>query len=379
MISFRQIEELIEMKQGTEPIVNLYLGGEGNRYSKKDYENTVKDLFKEREKEIEAFSKDKAHKVSLEKDSERIRQYVKEELDWKGKKGLAIFSCFGKDFWQVYSLPRKVKNLLVVDRTAYIRPLMNLFDEYRRFCTVLVDKTKARTFEIFLGEIEEHTQIVDQFSKKERVGGWKGYGDNKIERHLTEEIHRHFKKASEALMDLFKQYHFDWMILGGHHSDFSEFEKALHPFLKERMIGHLETDLHISKEEVLEKSLVIEHDVLKRQGEDLLKRLNELSGEKMAVSGVLGTLAAFRRGQIHSLVVSKEYLVPGMKCLKCHYLDRDNKECPLCKEPLHPIPDLIDDLIEAVVGQGCKVEYVWDKNGRAKEWGGVGAILRFKV
>ncbi|MBI1882879.1 MAG: hypothetical protein HYS08_01545 [Chlamydiae bacterium] len=377
MISFRQIEELINMKTDSLPLVSFYLGMEGSRYSKKNCENALKDLMKEREKDIQNFEKNKNHKLSLEKDFEKIRQYVKNELDWKGKKGVAIFSSSSMNFWQVYFLPSSVKNTLVIDHTPYIRPLIALFDEYRRFCMVLVDKSKARIFEVFLGEIEEHTEFTDALPRKAKAGGWKGYEENRIQRHLTEEVRKHFKKVADSLTDLFKLHHFDWLILGGHRAEFPEFEKELRPFLEDRIVARLEMDLRASQENILEKALKVEKEISKEHGETSVKNLLELTGERQAVTGVLGTLTAFRRGQVHSLVVSRDYQVPGMRCLKCGYLDQEHKNCPQCKEPLQAIPDLVDDLVEAAVTQGCKVEYV-SGNGRDRQWGGIGAILRFK-
>jgi len=76
--------------------------------------------------------------------------------------------------------------------------------------------------------------------------------------------------------------------------------------------------------------------------------------------------------------VSRDYQVAGTRCLVCGYRDRESRDCPVCKKPLHAIPDLVDDLIEAAVNQGCKVEYVWD-NGNVNRWGGIGAVLRYKI
>jgi peptide chain release factor subunit 1 len=241
-----------------------------------------------------------------------------------------------------------------------------------------VDKSKARIFEVFLGEIAEHTEIEDEIPRKAKTGGWKGNEEGRNQRHLTEEVHRHFKRVADALMDSFKLYHFDSLILGGHRPDFSEFESELHPFLKDKIIGRLELDLHASQEAVLEKAMHLEQMVHKENSGKLVKRLTELTGERMAVTGILATLTVHRRGQIHQLVVNNNYQVSGAKCSSCGYLDQEIKDCPICKKPLGQIPDLVDDLIESVISQGGKVEYVWN-NDQMKQLGGVGAILRFKL
>lgn len=376
MISFQEIEALINLHNKNVPLISLYAGAQGNAYSRHDCEVVVKDLIKEKEKELKLLSKEA--RTSVEKDFEKVRSFIKNDFDWKGKKGLALFSSSANDFWQVYFLPQRVSNILVLDHTAHLRPLLSLFDEYRRTCIVLLDKNKARIFEVFLGEIEEHPVLTGDVSRGVKAGGWKGYEENHIQRHLTEEIHRHFRQISEALLGLLNQHHFEELILGGHQNEFAEFERELHPSLKEKIVARLDLDLHISKDEVLKRALAIQHEMRAQEENGLVMRLLELMGQRKAVTGLLGTLTAFKKGQIHSLVVSREYQISGRKCLKCGFLDQMAGDCPVCKIPLNAIPDLVDDLIEAVIDQGCKVTYVSD-NGRTQEWGGVGAILRYKV
>jgi hypothetical protein len=47
----------------------------------------------------------------------------------------------------------------------------------------LVDRTRARIFEIFMGEIEEQTEILDNVPSKIREAGWYGLSERRIERH----------------------------------------------------------------------------------------------------------------------------------------------------------------------------------------------------
>lgn len=378
MISFRQVEELLKSHQETGTVVSLYLGANGNSYVKKDCEIIVKDLIKEKEKELEALVQDKDQRAFVEKDLEKIRHFIKYEFDWKGKKGLALFASASRDLWQIFPLPRPVRNILVVDRTPYTRPLIALLDEYRRLCIVVVDRTKARIFEVFLGEIEEHSEIFDDVPRKAKAGGWKGYEEARIQRHMNDGVHKHYKNVGENLMDFFKTYRFDSLVLAGHRSDFSEFERELHPYLKERVIARIEMDVHAPEEDVLARALQVEKTVRKDLEGKLLERLKEMTGERMAVTGILGTLTAHRRGQIHSLIVSESFKTPGTMCPQCGYLDQELRDCPACRRPMHPIVDLVDELIEAAVGQGCRIEYVSDAN-QMQLLGGIGAFLRFKI
>jgi peptide subunit release factor 1 (eRF1) len=377
MISFAQIEELMKIQNHSWPVISLYLESNDHQYSKHDCEVAVKDLIKGKEAAV-ALLQDKEHRASVEKDFERIRSYIRNEFDWKGKKGLALFASSGSGLWQIYSLPQPVRNTLIVNHSPYIRPLVALLDEYPRFCVVLVDKEKARIFEVFLGEINEHSEIIDELPRKTKAGGWKGYEENRIQRHANEEVHKHFKKVGDAVMDLSKIYRFDSLILAGHRTDFSAFENDLHPYLKEKVLARIEVDLHVSKETVLEKATEVERQTRKEKEEKLVKRLQDLSNERMAVMGLVPTLTAHQQGQIHSLVIGKDYQVAGAKCMACGFLAHRTHECPSCRQPLQDIPDLVDDLIESALSQGAKIEYVSGRD-HVHPMGGIAAILRYKM
>ncbi len=375
MINFQEVEALINLQSSQETLLSLYIGVTSNDYNRHDCEIILKSLIKEKQKDLERLNKEERR--SVENDFEKMQSFLKNEFDWRGKKGLAIFASAAANFWQIYALPQQVGNILILDRSAYLRPLLGLFDEYRRLGVVLIDKSKARIFEVFLGEIEEHAEVEGGVSRRVKVGGWKGVEESRIQRHQNEELHRHYKRVSDVLKESFDAHHCEELVVGGHQNEFSEFEQELHSSLKDKIIGHFESDLHVTPEDVLKTVLTLQQEKHSIKEDVLLNQLLEMTGQRMAVTGILGTLTAFRKGQIHSLVVGKEYSISGKKCSKCGYLDQKEKECPICQIPLNNIPDLIDDLIETTMDGGCKVEYILG-NGRMHEWGGVGAFLRYK-
>jgi len=63
-------------------------------------------------------------KAALEHDLMRIYVFVEHEFERGGRRGLAIFSCSGRDFWQVYPLPQPVRDRIEVGNHPYVRPLL---------------------------------------------------------------------------------------------------------------------------------------------------------------------------------------------------------------------------------------------------------------
>jgi peptide chain release factor subunit 1 len=73
-----------------------------------------------------------------------VQQFVKEYRDLK--RGLAIF-CDASDnlFWH-RELNVRLRNGARWNETPYARPLLELLDEYERYCVVLTDRKQARFF-----------------------------------------------------------------------------------------------------------------------------------------------------------------------------------------------------------------------------------------
>ncbi len=57
-----------------------------------------------------------------------------------------MFSASGLGLWEEVLLPRPVEDRAVVGSSPYVLPLEAAYETYESFCTVLVDREKARIF-----------------------------------------------------------------------------------------------------------------------------------------------------------------------------------------------------------------------------------------
>lgn len=94
-----------------------------------------------------------------------LKEYVDELRPLEGTRLLVIFAA--ADFFQEYRLPVALPSRLYVDPDPYIRPLTVLLDEFNRYCVVLVDRKRARAFDMYLGEMEE---AVEYWRARPRAG-----------------------------------------------------------------------------------------------------------------------------------------------------------------------------------------------------------------
>ncbi len=379
MIGYKDIERLIGFNKGEEYMVtSYYLNIDGSKVTKKEYEIITKDMIKERREELDRRKLNKAQLSSVEEDFSKIYNFITYDFDRKGHRGLALYSCAGKKFWQVYPLPRSVKNRLVVDRNPYIHPLSILLEEYKRYCTIIIDREKARIFEVYLGDIEEHREVFDEVPAKVRMAGWYGLEEKRVALHIEDHIHRHFKHAADVLMNFFKKYKFDWLILGGNQTIFHQFEAFLPTYLKERIVGRFPVESHIATEEVLSKSLQIEQEAERKEEKKLVKKLlEEAKSGGLGVVGLEDTLKALQAGRGRMLLVSDGFSAKGYMCTGCGHLSTAVEVCSICGQSMLSVPDIVEEAIESAFQKGCKVEYVFSDSD-LKAHGNIGVLLRFK-
>src|SRR5213078_1258943 len=100
----------------------------------------------------------------------------------------ALFSSFGAGLWEDVLVPRPVKDRAAVAPHPYVMPLEALVETYESFCTVLVDREKARIFLARMGQIREERGVFDDVPGKHDQGGW---SQARYQRHIEDHVGRH--------------------------------------------------------------------------------------------------------------------------------------------------------------------------------------------
>jgi len=379
MISYELVWNLLKRIEKQHLTTSLYLDLSSPSFTTKDAEILLKGMIKEKKREIEDQDIGREEKQSVAQDLEKLSRYVTTELDRKGAKGIAIFSSSAAKLWEAHPLPGPVRNALVVDRGPYIRPFTMLLDEYKRYCTVLIDRERARVFAVWLGQIQEHSRVFDEVPGKVKASGWGGYEERRIERHIEDHVHRHLKHVAAVTHDFFQRNRFDRLIVGGRGDVVAEYEKLLHSYLKERIAARISVDTSLSLDEALKKTTEVDRAAEERFDMELVTKL--LEGAKSGGLGVLGlsaTLRVLRRGQVRTLVLEKGYVARGFICTKCNYLGADENKCPVCNEKPREVEDIVEEAIREALRQNAEVVHVSVPTELAKE-GRIGAILRFST
>jgi|SRR5579884_314278 len=415
MISWNDVKQLIAFESKPYWVTTLSLNIDGRHFPKREEYNVVfKNLVRETRTQIDRAGLTEAARQSVEQDFEKIERYLLDQFERNHHRGLLIYACAGKDLWQPLAFPIPLRSKLVVQPHPYTLPLTALLDEYPRYCVVILSQERARIFEVYLGEILEHSEIYDElpgkvhdssskeykaigpYGRRERrierrgrrsnrpVGGGNsesgvyGLAERKIERHLESHVRQHFKRIADITFSFFKDHHFNWLILGGQTEKVAAFEEVLHSDLKSRMIGTLKADPKSSLAAIHEESLRLIQEAERDQRDRLIRRIAEANyPDGLGVLGITPTLEALKQQAVQILVVESASQLSGARCTVCSHMTFSASNCPDCGGITEPINDLVEEAVEEAILQSAQIIHV-PSHPILERSGGIGALLRYR-
>jgi peptide chain release factor subunit 1 len=377
MISREVLSELIAFNPEQYLTTTLYLRIEKTPQLSHSIE--LKDLIKMRKRELETQKWSQEVKKSLENDFKKIQEHVNLKFSRDGVSTLAIFSCSALKFWKVVTLQIPIQSQLIIQSQPYYRPLSLVLDQHKRFCFVLIERAKARIFEIYAGEILEHSDILDDVPSKVKEGGYGGYDERRIERHIEDHVRRHFKHVAEAAEQICKKYANDCLILAGSETNISEFRQYLSNSLAEKVVATLHDEMTASAKDILEQTMKIEKEMRQKEETDLVNQLfTEVNSGGLGILGLDSTLRALQRGQVNQLLVQEGFGREGYQCVSCMSLHTKNGQCDFCGANTDSVPDVVAEAVRDALKQGCQVKYISLAGSQLAAAGNIGAVLRFK-
>ncbi len=131
------------------------------------------------------------------------------------------------------------------------------------------------------------------------------------------------------------------------------------------------------KEKLFENSLEKISEYKQKQSHVLIEELRkEILTDGLAVYGIKDTLNAVIQGQIHILLIEKDYNLKGCLCEHCQLLKAGPiQDCPVCGGPTTEA-DTIEEIIEFAKRTNASIEFSDDEYLSAL--GHVAGLLRFK-
>ena len=356
------------------PVVSLYLNLTPDQHGRDNYETFVRKAFAER---LKAFRENSAERASLERDIERVNQYLSEEVN-RSSNGLALFASSGAgEFFETIQLDAPLdEHWLFVGPVPHLYPLAKVIDQYPRYASVLLDTNRARIFVFGLGSVERREHVTSEKTNRTSMGGW---SQARYQRR-TDNVHiRHVKEVVDTLDRIVSADNIAHIIVAGDDVVVPLLKEQLPKHLQEKLVDVLSLDCDAGEDEIVQATL----DILRQKdAETDAERVQELIGAwqsgGLGIVGPDSTLKALQMGQVDELLLTGTPGELGSARLPDDAPGHVKVETSGSGETNERKLELANELVTRAQQTGASVRFIEDPN-LLKNFGGTGAFLRFRI
>lgn len=296
-------------------------------------------------------------------------------------RGKAVFACSAQNFWKEYELPPHLGGTQIYLQPQFqLKPLAALLGAQPALCVVMLDRQRARFFDLRLDVLREHGAIVHMLSRSASSYGYNGYEAGHAERRVAEEALQHFKAVSERLRADFERGAWERLIVGCHDVNWPEFESHLHPYVKQRLIGRFSADVaSVSNEEIRDHAgALLNHWITERASTKVNEALQFAKGNGRGVAGLRRVLQALETGEVQTIFLAENYSARAVECPHCGHLDAHLiASCVACGRPTRELTDVCDAIIPIAIRRNIELFYLKEHDGLDRA-GNIAALLRFR-
>ncbi len=376
-ITREQIRELAEFQDDQSCAVSFYFQPSTPR-NKAHKEDTIliKDLAREAMRALES----KGKKDCARADIDRVVR-LSGELRSNGTHAKAVFACANRNIWHEYELPASLGSTqLFVDRHFHLKPLAHLLGASPLLGVVLVDRHRARIFDLRLGELTELDDLFHPLPRRGRSDGYAGYDGGHAQRRVEDEARQHFKNVAGVLKELLEKGVFEKWILACPDSHRSLFETQLHAYVAQALIGRFHADLaHATRDEIRTHAQQIMDQWHNDRRHDLVEQaLSQSRSNGRGVTGLRRVLRSLELGEVQTLLVGESLQGHAVECPGCGHIDAHLVGfCPVCGRATQEIVDVGEAVLPWVVRRDIETIYVKD-DPEFDKIGNIAALLRFR-
>ncbi len=297
-------------------------------------------------------------------------------------RGKAVFACSAHHFWKEFDLPPRLGETRIYLQTRFqLKPLGRLFGAQPKLCVAVVDRQRARFFDLRLDELRESQAIVHLLSRTSSSYGYQGYEAGHAERRIADEALQHFKRVAERLRSDRDKGVWERLILGCQDKNWPELEAHLHSYVRERLIGRFSADVaSVTNEEIRDRAnALLKQWILDRSRTKTAEALDQAKGNGRGVTGLRRVLQALETGEVQTLFLSENYSAHAVECTNCGHLDaRMVPSCAACGQATRELTDVCDAIVPIAIRRDIELLYLKD-HAELDRAGNIAALLRFRA
>jgi peptide subunit release factor 1 (eRF1) len=370
-----RLEKLAAVEPQTDvPVLSLYLNLGSNQHGRDSYDTFIRKAFAERAK---AFEPDSDARQSFDRDVERIEKYLTEEVN-RATNGLALFASSGTDLFEAVQLEAPLDDhWLYVGSAPHLYPLARLVDQYPRYASVVLDTHRARIFVFSLGATERKEQVTGVKTRRNSMGGW---SQARYQRHAENFHLHHVKEVVEALERIVRADKIQHIIVAGDDVVVPLVKEQLPQHLIDKLVDVLRLERYSAEDEILEATLgAMRRKDAETDAETVRELIDAWQGSGLGTVGPEAVLHALEMGQVDELLITGS--------------ETDLRAAPLGKDADRAVaadtsspagatdPDkmhLAGELVARAQQTSARIRFIEDPE-LLKPYGGVGALLRFRI
>jgi peptide subunit release factor 1 (eRF1) len=376
-ITREQIRELAEFQDATASAVTFYFqpSTPRNKAHKEDI-ILIKDLAREALHTLE----NKGRNQDARADLDHILR-LSTELRSNGTHAKAVFACSAQNIWREYDVPANLPaTQLFVDRHFHLKPIAQMLGATPLLGVVLVDRHRARIFDLRLGELTEREDLFHPLPRRGRSDGFAGYDGGHAQRRVEDEARQHFKNVAESLKILLEKGVFEKWILACQDAHLSLLEPQLHSCVNQALIGRFRADLnHISNEDIrAHAQRIVDRWQGDRRRELVQQALGQARSNGRGVTGLRRVLRSLELGEVQTLLISENLQGHAVECPACGHIDAHLvSSCPACGRATQEIVDVGEAILPWVIRRDIETFYV-KPDPEFDKVGNIAALLRFR-
>ncbi|HEY2653110.1 MAG TPA: hypothetical protein VGI50_14380 [Solirubrobacteraceae bacterium] len=356
--SARTLDRIARLDGDGLPVVSVYLAMGPGPDARRTLRARADSLLHRIRSLAEDGSLDHDARMSLRADIEQVKRIARTEMPARGT--LAIFTCSGARALECVRLPRAIRDRIMVDATAWIGPMLAVLDQYPRCCTLVVDRESAHVWELYLGEMRDAGRLGGYSLHSRGYAGWHGLAEGRVRNRADELARRHFRELAASLDRLFRADRYDVLAVGGHEHELPGFLDFLPQALRQRVAATFSVDPHAATAATVRPhaEAILDRWELDEQRRSVGQVLESVASGGLAVAGLEPCLWAGSLAAVSALLIQDGAVASGVVCDASGWFATSGDACPLCGGPTRRTPDVIDELVEAVIDEGGSIHHV---------------------